>query len=64
MLINKTPIRKAAGEIWKKQGQYKIMPDLLSNKCFALCIISKFLFDNLDLTVATFSFQFNLLSIT
>ena len=40
------------------------MPDLLSHKCFALRILSKFLFDNLDLTVATFSFQFNLLSIT
>ena len=39
------------------------MPDLLSNKCFALCIIAM-LFDNLDLTIATLSFQFKLLSIT
>ena len=31
----------------RNREKYNIMPDLLSNKCFALCIIAM-LFDNLD----------------
>ena len=36
----------------RNKETYNIIPDPLSNKCFALCIITM-LFDNLDLTITT-----------